>query len=99
MSRSTPRARRESSDWFQILALTGIAVGILIVIAGFVVWFLTNRESSLIVGAGLALASGGGLRQLGEKYLSQAPQYQSPPAHLPEPQSSSTPSQVQGEED
>jgi hypothetical protein len=58
----------------------------LIVVAGFAVWYLTGRESSLIMGSGLVLATGGGLREAAGQILDRLPRYEPPPAELPHSQ-------------
>ncbi len=71
------------SDPFRLLAILGIILGLLIVIAAAVFWALTGRESTLIVGAGMALATGSGLVNRAAQILGLIPDYQPPPAQLP----------------
>jgi hypothetical protein len=73
------RTTRESrSDPFRLLAIIGIVIGLLIVIGGAVFWAVTGRQSSLIMGAGMVLAIGGGLRNLAASYMAQFPTFEPP---------------------
>lgn len=67
-------------DPFTILSLVSIILGMVIVAGAVTFWALTGRESSLIIGTGVALTVGGpisdrfgeGVRRLGELvYYSQ----------------------------
>jgi hypothetical protein len=78
------------SDPFRTLAIMSIILGMLIVIGGVVFWTLTGRESSLIIGAGVTLTIGGGLRNVLVGLIDQLPIYLPPPPELPE---SDTPAQ------
>lgn len=81
---SRPRSRAKNRvDPFRLLALTSIILGMLIVVVGFAVWYFTDRESSLIIGSGLIMATGGGLRGAVQPLLDRLPEYQPPPAELP----------------
>lgn len=84
MSRPRRSRSRRRADPFRLLALVTIVLGMTIVVVGFVVWYFTNRESSLLIGAGLVMATGGGLRAAAETLLERLPQYQ-PPPELPVP--------------
>lgn len=62
-------------DWFLILAIAQIVLGMLIVVAAFVFWFYTRRESTLFVGTGLTLAVGGGIQRLLSRVGIRLPDY------------------------
>lgn len=75
MSLRSPSSTR---DPFRLLAIIGIVVGLGIVIGGAVFWAVTGRQSSLVMGAGMVLAIGGGLRNLAASYMAQFPSYVEP---------------------
>lgn len=79
-----------SLDPFRVLAVLGIVVGLLMVIGAAVFWGLTGRESSLIVGAGMMLAIGGGLRNMLTSLADRLP-IQPPPVEPPAPPLPPTP--------
>jgi hypothetical protein len=74
---------RRPSDPFRALAISSIILGMLIVIGGAVFWTLTGRESSLLIGAGVTLTIGGGLRNVLVDLVDQLPIYLPPPEELP----------------
>lgn len=55
---------RRGLDWFLILAIAQIVLGLVIVVAALVFWFITGRQSQLFVGAGLTLAIGAGIQKV-----------------------------------
>lgn len=69
---TTKRQRR--LDPFQLLAIASVLLGMLIVVGAALFWAITGRQSSLIVGTGLLLTTGGpligrfelGIRKLGD---------------------------------
>lgn len=76
-----PQEPHRPHDPFRILAITTIILGLLIVIAAFVFWALTSQQSSLMVGAGLALAGVGSIQRIATYYESQiTPPPPPPPA-------------------
>lgn len=64
-------------DPFRTLAIIGIVLGLALVLFAAVFWAVTGRESSLLVGAGLTLSIGGGLRNLVAGIAGQIPAYES----------------------
>jgi hypothetical protein len=81
------RTHSAGSDPFRLLAIIGIVIGLLIVVLSAVFWLLTGRQSALVMGAGMTLAIGGGLRNLAASYMSQFPVYAPPrPPELLEPE-------------
>jgi hypothetical protein len=97
MSASPGRESRRSAgpDPFRALALLSIVLGMLIVAGGVVFWALTGRESSLIIGTGVALTIGGpisdrfgeGVKRLGELayYAQREPEDRAEPPPSPPP--------------
>lgn len=63
-------------DPFRMLAIIGIVLGLVIVAAAMIFWFVTGRESSLFVGAGLTLSIGGGLRNMVAGIAEKFPDYE-----------------------
>lgn len=63
-------------DPFRALAIAGIVLGLALVLFAAVFWAATGRESSLLVGAGLTLSIGGGLRNLFAGIAEQFPAYE-----------------------
>ena len=80
---STQPPQKLPRDPFRLLALLGIVIGLLIVTAACVFWALTGRESTLIVGAGMALATGSGLANRAATMLGLLPNYAPPPPEIP----------------
>lgn len=72
----TPYRRRHQHDAFRTLAIAGIVLGLLLVIGAAVFWAVTGRQSTLIVGAGMTLAIGGGLRNMLAGLVDQIPGYE-----------------------
>lgn len=64
-----------------MLAIAGIVLGLLLVIGAAVFWAVTGRQSTLIVGAGMTLAIGGGLRNMLAGLVDQIPGYE---RHIPQ---------------
>lgn len=69
------RPNTSERDAFWVLAVLCIILGMLLVLSAAVFWALTGRQSSLIVGAGLTLAIGGGLRNTLYSIANQLPDY------------------------
>lgn len=71
-------------DPFRLLAIAAIILGMVLVLAAAVFWFLTGKQSAVIMGAGVSMAIGGGLRNLLASLVSQIPEYIPPPTEIPE---------------
>lgn len=65
-------------DPFRALAIAAIVLGLAIVLFAVVFWAVTRRESSLLVGAGLTLSIGGGLRNYLAGIAERVPDYEAP---------------------
>lgn len=78
-----PQGQRPQHDPFRILAIITIILGLVLVIAAFVIWWQTHQQSSLMVGAGLALAGVGGMQRIASYYESQITTPPPPPPPIP----------------
>lgn len=73
------------TDLFQVMSIACIVLGMVLVISAAIFWFLTGRESATIMGAGVTLAIGGGVRNMLKGVLDKLPAYVPPPPDLPDP--------------
>lgn len=86
-----PRPWPRRRDPFRILAIATIVLGLVIVIAAVVFWMLTGQQSSLMVGAGLALAGVGSMQRIASYYESQMMAPPPPPPAPPGPPTAAPP--------